>query len=114
MPDTRLRELVAKWRKFAPKTQSYVAYAIRECADELESALNAQAAVETQSEYCQKCHKMIMQPNVSYGVNPDAVCRCDSPVRGSDGGGWPITSVPTLRIARWHGSRPPDPEPKRE
>ena len=28
------------------------------------------------SDYCPKCHKMIMQLDVNYGINPDAVCMC--------------------------------------
>ena len=30
------------------------------------------------SDYCAKCHLMILQPNVNYGINPDAVCKCPS------------------------------------
>lgn len=26
--------------------------------------------------YCAKCSKIILKPNVNYGINPDAVCRC--------------------------------------
>jgi hypothetical protein len=27
-------------------------------------------------DYCSQCHLMVMKPNVGYGVNPDAVCKC--------------------------------------
>ena len=27
-------------------------------------------------EYCQRCHRIIMQPGVNYGINPDAICGC--------------------------------------
>lgn len=28
---------------------------------------------------CQKCNKLILEPGVSYGVNPNAVCNCENP-----------------------------------
>jgi hypothetical protein len=33
----------------------------------------------TDSETCAACSKTIMRPNVNYGINPDAVCKCPQP-----------------------------------
>lgn len=29
--------------------------------------------------FCDKCKKMIMKSGVTYGINPDSVCKCDNP-----------------------------------
>jgi hypothetical protein len=31
------------------------------------------------NDYCKACHKLIMKPDVNYGINPDAVCVCPRP-----------------------------------
>jgi hypothetical protein len=27
-------------------------------------------------DYCSRCNKIVLRPNIAYGVNPDAVCNC--------------------------------------
>lgn len=29
---------------------------------------------------CLKCKKLILEPNTTYGINPNSVCKCDTPV----------------------------------
>lgn len=33
---------------------------------------------------CQRCHKLILESNTTYGINPDAMCRCTEPKTPQD------------------------------
>ena len=28
---------------------------------------------------CKKCNKLILEPGITYGINPNAICKCDTP-----------------------------------
>lgn len=47
--------------------------------------------------YCQSCGKMIMQSNVCYGINPDAVCSCSQPAPAVSA---PIAASPSAEALR--------------
>ena len=60
--------------------------------------MNSETKVDA-LDYCPKCNKTILRPNVAYGINPDAICICPQ-IPAGDASGALQPDAPSVRAAQ--------------